>query len=106
MTEEEKERLEQIKLETHKEIRALQPRILRVGTYLSGLQYRLGELMAEYHRADRILANHYKKTICNGKKHKPESIEEMLKDPVKAKILFEQLRKMNNDKVLGVLAEE
>jgi len=106
MTEEEKNKLEEIKWETRKEIRALQPRILRVGTYLSGLQYRLGELMSEYHQADRALADHYKKIICEGKKKKPDTIEEILKDPIKAAKLFEQLRKMTNDEVMETLSSE
>ena len=78
MTKDEEAKLERTKCEALINIKKLQPRIVRVGNYLSSLQYRLGELMNEYHHADRVLANWKKIEKIEAKKHKLETIEDLV----------------------------
>lgn len=105
MTDEKEKELQKIKVDAYIKIKELQHRICRVGGYISGLQCQLSEHMDFYHQADRELADQHKLTVIESNKSKPKtmSVEDILKNPAMSKVLFEELKKMNNDKVIESL---
>jgi len=104
MTKEKEKELNKVKVESYVKIKELQTRICRVGSYLVGLQYQLGEHMNFYHSADRELANEFKlRKVTN----KPTSllqdddwIRDILADPVKSAKLFKELEKLAVEKAM------